>query len=141
MKKSLLIALAILLVFSCKKQKLDPEGPTDVRIKNLTTFTLKDVTINLDDEVVNFGEIGKQDTSKYHRFKKTHPLIKVSATVETADGKKIYKTEDNIDYTYQQYMGQMRVTYEIYVKSGTAIETKVITDEPLILDEEYYDLF
>ena len=130
MKKSLLIALAVLLVISCKKTKFDPEGPTDVRIRNLTTYTFHNVTADID-TIVNFGTIDKQSTSKYIRFPKAYPKVKLKAQVEQSDGSRVeYTTEDNFDYTYMQYMGQMKITYEIHIK-GEYIEVNVKADEQI----------
>ena len=138
MKKSLLIILAALLVVvSCKKAKNLPEGPTDVRIKNLTTFTLQNVTVDID-SIVNFGTIDKQSTSKYIRFPKAYPKVKLTATVEKSDGSQVtYKTADE-EYTYYQHMGRMKITYHLTIpniESGI-IEVTVTADEEIFLDQE-----
>ena len=137
MKKSLLIALAVLLVISCKKTKFDPEGPTDVRIRNLTTFTLQDVTVDID-TIVNFGTIDKQSTSKYIRFPKAYSKVKLTAKADKGDGSLLtFKTEDN-EYTYMDYKGRVKMTYNISIPNIEAgiIEVKVDLDEELILDTE-----
>jgi len=36
MKKSLLIFISLVMVMACSKENITPEGPTDVRIKNVT---------------------------------------------------------------------------------------------------------
>ena len=138
MKKSLLIILAtLLMVVSCKKDKNLPEGPTDVRIKNLTTFTLQNVTVDID-SIVNFGTIDKQSTSKYVRFPIAYPKVKLTAIVEESDGSQVtYKTAGE-EYTYYQHMGRMKITYEIYILDleNKLFEVKVTADEEIFLDQE-----
>ena len=59
MKKYLFYALILLSVAACKKTEFSPEGPTDVRIRNLTTYALYDLTVDID-TVVNYGNLNPQ---------------------------------------------------------------------------------
>ena len=132
MKKLLLIILTVLVVASCKKNERTPEGPTDVRIKNVSTFALHDVTVDID-TVVNYGVINVQATSGYIRFPKAYPKVKITAKVNI-DGSLVTFASEAVDYTYMQYMGRMRITYMVSIPNSenNLLEMEVIPVEELI---------
>ena len=135
MKKLLLIAFTILLFAACKKKEYSPEGPTDVRIRNLTTYDLHDVTIDID-TIVNYGVINTLATSNYIRFPKAYAKAKITAKANI-DGSPVTFSSGNVDYTYMPTMGRMRITYEIVISNSAnkTIEVKnVIPEEELLLD-------
>ena len=136
MKKLLLIVLTVLLVVACKKQKPSPEGPTDVRIKNLTTLALHDVTVDID-TIVNYGVINAKTTTAYVRFPKAYPMVKMTAKIDI-DGSPVTFTSENIDYNYMHYIGRMKITYEVFIPN---MDTKllvinVVPEEAIFLDQE-----
>ena len=112
MKKLILITLVLLVAFSCKKITKEPEGPTDVRIKNLTTVNMTELTISTGGGEYNFGLLKADSLSVYHRFIKAYPKANITAII---NGQK-YKT-DTVTYGWMQYMGQMKITYKIYILS------------------------
>jgi hypothetical protein len=136
MKKTILIALVLVLVSAaaCKKTKFSPEGPTDVRITNLTTYAFYDIKVDID-TIVSYGDLNPQSTSEYIRFEKAYPKARISAKINKGGTLVTFSTEE-FDYTYMQYMGQMRITYEVYIPQPdkNLFEIKVITDEALILE-------
>ncbi len=134
MKKPLLYALILFSVIACKKTEFSPEGPTDVRIRNLTTYALYDLTIDID-TVVNYGNLNPQSTTDYIRFPKAYPKATISAKINK-DGSLVTVSTEKFDYTYMQYMGQMKITYEIFIlqPDKNIFEVEVIPDEPLVLE-------
>ncbi|HUX95494.1 MAG TPA: hypothetical protein VMV47_07155 [Bacteroidales bacterium] len=134
MKKYLFYALIILSVAACKKTKFSPEGPTDVRIRNLTTYALYDLTVDLD-TVVNYGNLNPQSATDYIRFTKAYPKATISAKINK-DGSLVTFSTEKFDYTYMQFMGQMKITYEIFIlqPDKNVFEVEVIPDEPLVLE-------
>jgi hypothetical protein len=133
MKKNLFFLLIIFLAFACKKTEFSPEGPTDVRIRNLTSLAFYDLTVDID-SVVNYGNLNPQSATDYIRFPKAYPKATISAKINNGGSLVTFSTE-KFDYTYMQYMGQMRITYEVYIANmeSKQFEIKVITDEALIL--------
>lgn len=133
MKRYLFGILILFLVFACKKTEFSPEGPTDVRINNLTTYAFYDLTVDLD-TIVKFGDLNPQSTSDYIRFKKAYPKARISAKINKGGTLVTFATE-NYDYTYMQYMGQMKITYKIYIPQPdkNVFEVEVVPDEPLVL--------
>lgn len=133
MKKYLVFALIILLAASCKKTKFSPEGPTDVRIRNLTTYALYDLTVDID-TIVNYGDLNPQSATDYIRFPKAYSKATISARINK-NGSLVNVATEKFDYTYMHYMGQMKITYEIFIlqPDKNTFEVEVIPDEELVL--------
>lgn len=133
MKKYLFIALIVISAAACKKTEFDTEGPTDVRIRNLTTYAFYDLTIDID-TVVNYGNLNPQSATDYIRFTKAYPKATITAKINKGGSLVTFSTE-KFDYTYMHTMGRMKITYEVYIpqpdKNVFAVE--VIPDEPLVL--------
>lgn len=129
MKKILFVALILSVAFACKKKEFSPEGPTDVRIRNLTTLAFYDLTIDID-TVVNYGNLNPQSVTDYIRFPKAYPKATISAKINKGGSLVTYSTEI-YDYTYMQYMGQMRITYEVFIPNMDKNEFHIV----VILDE------
>jgi hypothetical protein len=105
MKKLLLLIVILFVGVSCKKVSKEPEGPTDIRIKNLTTVNMTQVTVNTGGGVFNFGVLKADSVSIYHQFTKAYPKANISAVINGIT----YKT-DSTNFGWMQYLGQMKVT-------------------------------
>ena len=112
MKKSLCFIILCLLLISCKKVEKEPLGPTDIRIRNLSTAVMSELTVNTGGGEFNFGTLNGGETTDYHRFDEAYPKANITAIV---NGQK-YKTDTAV-YTYMQYLGTIKATYEIFIKS------------------------
>lgn len=137
MKRVSIALLCLLILASCKKTKFSPEGPTDVRIKNLTDQTFYDViykTSENDEDVDTIAMLGVGQTSDYIRFKKAYPKLQLSARINIGGTVSTYSTGP-VSFTYMQYMGQDRLTYGIYVVSQATkkLDMEVSVDEPIVL--------
>ena len=114
MKKLLLLCAVILLAVTCKKVSTEPYGPTDVRIRNLTTVNMTNLTVNTYDSTFNYGLLKADSVSAYHRFDRAYPTkANISAII---NGQK-YKTDTVASYAYLQYLGQIKATFEIFIVS------------------------
>ncbi len=130
MKKILLFSLALIIAVACKKVTKEPYGPTDVRIRNITTVTMTNVTVNTYDSTFNFGTINGNSVSEYHRFSRAYPVANISAVINGVR----YKVDTVTSYAYKQYMGLMKVTYEIWKESDVPprlVIKNCIPDAPL----------
>ncbi|HSO78534.1 MAG TPA: hypothetical protein VLQ76_08195 [Bacteroidales bacterium] len=125
MKKTLLLLLIALAVVSCKKTRMEPEGPTDVRVYNNTDVTFDNVTVNTSGGEFNFGSVAPHQYSNYHRYEKAYPKADISLTIVGVE----YSTTQQ-DYTYMQYMGQMKITYRIFIRSQALkeLDTDVVAE-------------
>jgi hypothetical protein len=138
MKKFILVSILLMSLMACKKKHLSPEGPTDVRIKNLSELTFTDVIISTSEkqgDTLAVGDIASSSVSEYVRFKKAYPKAEISAEINIG-GSVIKFSTGPVDYTYMQYMGQDRITYEVYISNPTnhiLTISNVIVEEPLAL--------
>ena len=129
MKKSIVILIIIFTVIACKKVKFSPEGPTDVRVRNMSDLTFNEVIVNTSGGIDTLGDIGPGSVSGYYRFDKAYPKAEIWATINS---EKFYT--GTVSYTYMPYLGQDKITYEVYISSMSGKELKisnVIHDEPI----------
>lgn len=131
MKKLFYILLISVVATACKKTEFEPEGPTDVRVRNISDVTFTEVTVKIDEESYVLGDIPAGEVSSYQRYETAYPLAEISANI---DG--VIFTTGPVDNTYSQYMGLVRITYVVYISNLTNKELKiddVIYEEPLVL--------
>jgi hypothetical protein len=129
MKKFFVISMIIITVLACKKIKFSPEGPTDVRVRNLSDLTFYEVIVNTSGGIDTLGDIGPGSESGYYRFDKAFPKAEITATINS---EKFYT--GSVNYTYMQYLGQDKITYEVYISSmsnKTLAIFNVIHEEPI----------
>jgi len=112
MKKYFVILVILLTVLACKKVKFSPEGPTDIRVRNLSDLTFYAVIVNTSGGIDTLGDIGPGNESDYYRFEKAFPKAEITATINS---EKFYTGP--VNYTYMQYLGQDKITYEVYISS------------------------
>ena len=138
MKKITIISLLLLTVLACKKKHFSPEGPTDVRVRNLSDQVFTQVIVNTSEKTEDtdtIGNINSGSVSDYFRFTKAYPKAQISAKINIG-GSLITFTTGPVDYTYMQYIGQDRITFEVYISNPTTHEltiNNVIEEEPLVL--------
>lgn len=113
MKKLTILIALVLAIAGCSKEKITPEGPTDVRIKNVTgDVVFENVIVDTGKGEFNFGNIDASTVSDYHRFEISYPEIEVSLTING-----MAYTNGEPDNTYATYIGPDKVTYEVYPTS------------------------
>lgn len=129
MKKAIIISLVILSVLACKKKALSPEGPTDVRVKNISDLAMTQVIVNTSGGIDTLGNINAGGTSEYFRFTKAFPKAEITAKI---NGQLF--TTGTVNYNAMTYIGQAKITYTVYIKSltGKTLEiSDVSLDAPL----------
>ena len=138
MKKFIVISLLLLSVLACKKKEFSPEGPTDVRIRNITEETFEEVIVSTSEksaDIDTLGNIAKGSVSDYFRFTKAYPKAQISAKINIS-GLLVKFSTGPVNYTYMQYIGQDRITYEVYISNMDNREltiSNVILEESLVL--------
>jgi hypothetical protein len=114
MKKLILVSIIILSNLACKKTEYSPEGPIDVRIRNLSDQTFTEIIIGTseyDEDIETLAAIEKYTTSEYFRFRKAYPKAEITATVNG----QVFSTGPvnyNSGFTY---IGQAKITYEVWI--------------------------
>ncbi|MCX6328527.1 MAG: hypothetical protein NTZ85_03285 [Bacteroidia bacterium] len=129
MKKVIYISVLAILFFACKKLEYSPEGPTDVRIENLSGQTWYEVIVNTSGGLDTFDIISPGDTSGYLRFDKAFNVADISTMINCEK----YAT-DSVDYTGLTYIGQAKITYQVSILSVQNKKLKIINcslDAPL----------
>jgi hypothetical protein len=138
MKKILLFGLCLIFAVSCKKTEFSPEGPTDVRLRNVSDRNFIEVTVKSsenEEDTHNIGTINSGTVSEYSRFKKAYPNLEITAWINIG-GSLVSFSTGTVDFTYLQYMGQDRITYEVYIQDLNARKLAIsnrIIEEPLVL--------
>lgn len=138
MKKLILIPVIILALGACKKTEYSPEGPTDVRVRNLSDLTFEEVIVSTSEnpeDIDTLGTINNGSESDYFRFTKAYPRAEITAKINV-DGALLTFTTGPEDYTYMQYIGRDRITYEVYISNMSKKEltiNNVVLDEALVL--------
>lgn len=129
MRKLFLITLFLPVVFlSCKKTEFSPEGPADVRIRNLSNYIFTDVVVRIKDEEIAFGTIDNVNATEYHRFKTAFPKAYISAKIDNDT-----ISTGPVDFTYMNYFGQQRLTYDVIIENDRLKINNVTLDSPLEL--------
>jgi hypothetical protein len=136
MKKILLITFGLLLLAACKKTEFAPEGPTDIRIRNISDMNFSEIVIKTseyDEDVATISAVNAGATSDYVRFRKAYPKAEITAKVNVGDTPVTFSTGE-IDYTYMNYLSTMRVTFKVYISnlSTHKLETEMIAEEELV---------
>ena len=137
MKKIIIISLFLLSVIGCKKKEFSPEGPTDVRVRNLSTLSFEEVIVRTSEKPEDIDTLGtttNSSTSDYFRFKKAYTKAEISAKINIG-GSLVKFSTGTIDFTYLTYIGQDRITFEVYISNLDKREliSNVIRDEALVL--------
>ena len=131
MKKYLILLFILIALTSCKKTEFEPEGPTDVRVKNLSDQAMTEVTVKIKDESFVYGNLTTGGTTDYLRYQTAFPKAEISAKINDV----VFST-GSVDYTYLTYIGQMRITYEIWISDFTGKKLEihdVVLEEALVL--------
>jgi hypothetical protein len=123
MKKVFIFLVILVLAISCKKHGMTPEGPTDIRVKNLSDMEMTDLKVNTSGGENNYGVVAAGATTDYYRFDKAYPKANISAVING----QTFKTDSvkETDYLYYQYLGPVMATYEIYIENVAQKKLKI----------------
>jgi hypothetical protein len=130
MKKLLFLSIFLLTFFACKKTEFSPEGPTDVRVKNISTVNFVNVIVNTSGGIDTLGNINPGEVSEYKSFDKAFVKAEVSANING----QLFSTGP-VDYTGLTYIGQAKITYEVWISdmNNKKLDNRIIypLDGPL----------
>jgi hypothetical protein len=113
-KKIIFLFVIAVCLLACKKTKFAPEGPTDVRVENLSDVAWLQVIVNTSGGIDTLGNIAAHAKSAYFRFDKAFNVAEISATI---GGEKYSTGVPN--YTYLAYIGQAKITYSVWISDPT----------------------
>lgn len=118
----------MILMASCEKPNRTPEGPTDVRIRNLTDQAFINVNVDTGGGEHNYGDIPAGEITGYSRFDRAYPDAEITATING----ELYSSGEK-DYTYATYIGPDKITYEVYISNPELriLAVEVVLDGPI----------
>lgn len=129
MKKLILISCVIIVTLSaCSKKNPTPDGPTDIRVKNITASDFVNVVVDTGEETHIFGDVAAGALTEYFRFETAYPDSEITLTI----GGVAYTTGVP-DNTYAVLLQQGKFTYEVWVSNDAQkkLDTRVTADAPL----------
>ncbi len=118
----------MLLLVSCEKPNKTPEGPTDVRIRNITDQNFTNLIVDTGGGEYNYGDLTSGEDTDYHRFDKAYPDAEITATING----EVYTTGEQ-DYTYAHYIGPDKITYVVYISNPELrlLDVNIIIEAPI----------
>lgn len=127
-KKILLVLVGLLVVvflYSCKKS---PEGPTDIRIRNKSSWTFRNVNVDTSGGEHNYGTIAPEAETGYFRFDVAYREAHITLDIDNVPYEFI-----PVAYTYEVPLGRGKFTYELSVVDTVehTLAIHVIADAPL----------
>jgi hypothetical protein len=125
----ILIIAAIFFTFQSCGEKTTPEGPSDIRIKNLTDLTFEDLTVDTSGGTNQYDPLTAGEFTVYKRFDKAYRFAEVTAII----GGELYSTGTQ-NYNYEIVLGQGKFTYEVYIENASLKRlaiARVIPEAPL----------
>jgi hypothetical protein len=125
---SIFLLLFAVTLGSCKKG-LSPEGPSDIRIKNLTDQTFEEISVDTSGGTNEYDAVAPGQYSDYKRFDKAYPIAEVTIIING----ETYSTGPQ-NYNYWTVLGQGKFAYEVYIENPTLKKLKiqrVIPEAPL----------
>ena len=133
-KSTVILLVTVLLLTACKKRSITDEGPTDVRISNLTGQTIEDVTVTTTDDpaysvrVHNFGTLGAGAVTDYFRFDIAYTEADITLKI---DGVTWSTPPSRFDYL--TYIGPDRITYRLTVADpvNRVLDIETVIEEPI----------
>jgi hypothetical protein len=122
------IAFALLLFLSVASCKKDPDGPSDIRIRNLTQSIFKNVYVNTSGGEYNYGEVLPGKETDYHRFDIAYRQADITLEIDGVQYELV-----PVDYTYEIPLGQGKFTYELAIADTVShkLAIHVVADAPL----------
>jgi hypothetical protein len=124
----LLVSLmGVLFIWKCTKEK-SPEGPTDIRVRNLTTQVFDSVYVDTSSGEHTYGTVLPSATTDYKRYDKAYREAYIKLYINQVKYELI-----PVDYTYEVFLGQGKFTYELSIADSAnhTLGIHVIAEAPL----------
>ena len=121
------LVLTAIVLTSCKKTEYTPDGPTDIRIHNVSSLTYDSVlVINTLLESNEYGTVNPGAQTEYKRFEKAYPREQVNMYIDSVSYE--FPPDDSLRVLLQQG----KFTYQLDVDTvAKTLSIHVIADAPL----------
>lgn len=128
MKKITFLSLVLtaIVLTSCKKTDYTPDGPTDIRIHNVSSLTYDSLVVSTSWGINEYGTVNPGAKTEYKRFEKAYPREQVDMYIDSVSYK--FPPDDSVRVLLQQG----KFTYELDVDTvAKSLNIHVIADAPL----------
>lgn len=120
------IVLTAIVLTSCKKAEYTPDGPSDIRIHNVSSLTYDSVVVITSWGNNEYGTVNPGVKTEYKRFEKAYPREQVNMYIDSIFYE--FPPDDSIRVLLQQG----KFTYELDVDTvAKSLSIHVIADAPL----------
>jgi len=128
MQKLFIALVTVMLISVTNSCRKSPEGPSDIRIRNLSTKVFDDVFVDTSAGEYNYGQIQPGKVTDYHRFDKAYRQAHITLTANGVAYEMV-----PVDYTYEITLGQGKFTYELNLADTVnhTLSIHVIAEAPL----------
>ena len=120
----ILIIPALIAGFGCKKAEKSPEGPADIRIKNLSDMAFEEFSVDTSGGEHSWGALAAGGTSEYKRYEKAYRVAEITAVING----ETFST-GTVNYNYEVVLGQGKFSYEVYIQN---FDNKVLAIQRVI---------
>ena len=122
----LLIVLTVIVLTSCKKTEYTPDGPTDIRIHNVSSLNYDSVVVITEWDSIGYGTVNSGNQTEYKRFEKAYPREQVNMIIDSVSYE--FLPDDSVRVLLQQG----KFTFQLDVDTAaTSLSIHVIADAPL----------
>jgi hypothetical protein len=128
MRTVIYFTLITIILGSCGKGNT-PEGPSDIRIKNLSSLAFDSTIVNTSGGENSYQAIPPGEYSDYKRFDKAYPKAEVTVIING-----VTYTTGAQNYNYQVVLGPGKYTYEVFIEQPELRKlaiSRVIPEAPL----------
>ena len=129
MKKTIFLSIVLtaIVLTSCKKTEYTSDGPTDIRIHNISSLTYDSVVvINTLLESNEYGTVNPGAQTEYKRFEKAYPREQVNMYINSVSYE--FPPDDSVRVLLQQG----KFTYQLDIDTASkSLSIHVIADAPL----------
>lgn len=112
----MILSLAFIVSFlACDDEYDRAKGPTDIRIRNISTFVYDSILVNTSGGENTYGTLNADGETQYKRFDYAFPDADITLYINSVE-----YTYGPVDYTHAAWLGTGKYTYEVDVADTVA---------------------
>ena len=103
-----------LMALGCGKDEYDTDpGPTDIRIRNLSTKVYDSVEVNTSGGIQKYFAVNSGTYSDYKRFDVAYRLADITLYINS-----VKYTHGPVNYTFETWLGKGKYSYEVWISDS-----------------------
>ena len=109
-----LLILLSTFALGCGGDEYDRDpGPTDIRIRNLSTYVYDSVEVNTSGGIQKYFAVNPGTESVYKRFEFAYRLADIELYINS-----VKYTHGPVNYTYETWLGKGKYSYEVWISDS-----------------------